>query len=238
MDGKGAKRIMENHKSAKTNAIMAGAGIAGAVTYAVADLFLYVGKNMLSSDKLSLWDVPEWRLMTSMWIGAVGSLLLLLGFLSLGKMYYDVFRKKGNLLILPALLCIGGVLYMHFTLGVYGPLTYRSAAAAGVPDQQILTLVQNADAYLNPLTGVLIVLGYSTEIVLCYGILSGRFGLKKRTVLYMFGGYFLLALLIVIIAKITGEMGIVGSLESLLETTFFIPAYLYWKKGDNRVTRH
>jgi len=210
---------------------MAAAGIAGTVVYAAADMFLYIGVDMLSEDSSARWNVPEWRLMTSMWIGAAGSLLMLLGFLSIGKMFYNVFHKPGNILILPSMLCIGGVLYMHFTLVVYSPLTYMSAMKAGVSDAQTAALIEHAQAYLNPLTLTLAILGYLTEIILIYGILSGRFGLKRRTVPYMFGGYIILVLLFVLAAKVTGEWGLLGSVESLLEMTFFIPAYLYWRKA-------
>ncbi|MBR1772687.1 MAG: hypothetical protein IJ749_02195 [Eubacterium sp.] len=221
--------IVDNDMS-KVNKIMAGAGIAGTIIYAIADMFLYIGQDVLSDEQMALWDVPEWRLMTSMWIGVIGSLLLLMGFISLGKMYHNVFNRWGNVLILPSLLCIGGVLYMHFTLGVYSPLTYRSAINAGVSESQIVTLIEHAQSYLNPLTYTLAILGYLTEIILIYGILSGKFGLKKRNVFYIFGGYFILVLIFVVFAKITGEWGVTGSLESLLEMTFFIPAYLYWRK--------
>ena len=221
--------IVNNHM-VKVNKIMAGAGIAGTIIYAIADMFLYIGQDVLSDDQTALWNVPEWRLMTSMWIGVIGSLLLLMGFISLGKMYHNVFSGLGNVLILPSLLCIGGVLYMHFTLGVYSPLTYRSAINAGVSEEMIVTLIEHAQSYLNPLTYTLAILGYLTEIILIYGILSGKFGLKKRTVFYIFGGYFILVLIFVVLAKITGEWGVTGSLESLLEMTFFIPAYLYWRE--------
>ena len=119
-----------------SNRKMAFAGIAGTIVYAIADGFLYLGTDIASDNKLSLWQVPEWRLMTSMWIGVIGSLLLLLGFISLARMFEKVFKKAGKLLILPAFLCIGGVLYMHFTLGVYAPLTYNSAVKAGVSAEQ------------------------------------------------------------------------------------------------------
>lgn len=210
------------------------AGIAGTIVYAIADGFLYLGTDIVSDNKLSLWQVPEWRLMTSMWIGVIGSLLLLLGFISLARMFEKVFKKAGKFLILPAFLCIGGVLYMHFTLGVYAPLTYNSAVKAGVTAEQFSALLANAESYMNPLTGVLVVLGYSTEIVLIYGILSGKFGLKKRLLPIMFGGYFALVAVIVLIAKITGEFGLLGSTESLLEMTFFIPAFCYWKKEEQK----
>lgn len=214
------------------NRRMALAGIIGTIVYAVADAFLYVGTDIASDNKITLWQVPEWRLMASMWIGVIGSLLLLLGFISLAKMFGRVFKKAGKFLILPAFLCIGGVLYMHFVLGVYAPLTYNSAVKAGVTAEQFSVLLANAESYMNPLTLVLVILGYSTEIVLIYGILSGRFGLKKRLVSFMFGGYALLVLVIALIAKLTGEYGLLGSVESLLEMTFFIPAYLYWRKEE------
>lgn len=217
-----------------SNRKMAMAGIAGTIVYAIADGFLYLGTDIVSDYKLSLWQVPEWRLMTSMWIGVIGSLLLLLGFISLARMFEKVFKKAGKFLILPAFLCIGGVLYMHFTLGVYAPLTYNSAVKAGVTAEQFSALLANAESYMNPLTGVLVVLGYSTEIVLIYGILSGKFGLKKRLLPIIFGGYFALVAVIVLIAKITGEFGLLGSTESLLEMTFFIPAFCYWKKEEQK----
>ena len=210
------------------------AGIAGTIVSAIADGFLYLGTDIASDNKLSLWQVPEWRLMTSMCIGVIGSLLLLLGFISLARMFEKVFKKAGKFLILPAFLCIGGVLYMHFTLGVYAPLTYNSAVKAGVTAEQFSALLANAESYMNPLTGVLVVLGYSTEIVLIYGILSGKFGLKKRLLPIIFGGYFALVAVIVLIAKITGEFGLLGSTESLLEMTFFIPAFCYWKKEEQK----
>ena len=217
-----------------SNRKMAMAGIAGTIVYAIADGFLYLGTDIASDNKISLWQVPEWRLMTSMWIGVIGSLLLLLGFMSLARMFEKVFKKAGKFLILPAFLCIGGVLYMHFTLGVYAPLTYNSAVKAGVTAEQFSVLLKNAESYLNPLTGILVILGYSTEIVLIFGILSGKFGLKKRVLPIMFGGYFALVAVIVLIAKITGEFGLLGSTESLLEMTFFIPAYIYWRKEEKK----
>jgi hypothetical protein len=214
------------------NRKMALAGIIGTIVYAVADAFLYLGTDIASDNKITLWQVPEWRLMASMWIGVIGSLMLLLGFISLAKMFGRVFKKAGKLLILPAFLCIGGVLYMHFALGVYAPLTYNSAVKAGVTAEQFSVLLANAESYMNPLTLVLVILGYSTEIVLIYGILSGRFGLKKRLVSFMFGGYALVILIMALTAKMTGEYGLFGSVESLLEMTFFIPAYLYWRKVE------
>ena len=213
---------------------MALAGIIGTIVYAVADAFLYLGTDIASDNKISLWQVPEWRLMTSMWIGVIGSLLLLLGFMSLARMFSKLFGKAGKFLILPAFLCIGGVLYMHFTLGVYAPLTYNSAVKAGITAEQFSVLLANAESYLNPLTIVLVILGYSTEIVLIFGILSGKFGLKKRLVSFMFGGYALVVLVLALIAKLTGDYGILGSVGSLLEMTFFVPAYLYWRKGEKK----
>lgn len=215
---------------ASNNRKMALAGIIGTIVYAVADAFLYLGTDIASDNKITLWQVPEWRLMASMWIGVIGSLMLLLGFISLARMFGRVFKKAGKFLILPAFLCIGGVLYMHFALGVYAPLTYNSAVKAGVTAEQFSVLLANAESYMNPLTLVLVILGYSTEIVLIYGILSGRFGLKKRIVSFVFGGYALLVLVIALIGKLTGEYGLLGSVESLLEMTFFIPAYFYWRK--------
>ena len=130
---------------ASNNWKLALAGIIGTIVYAVADAFLYLGTDIASDNKITLWQVPEWRLMTSMWIGVIGSLLLLLGFISLARMFNKVFEKAGRFLILPAFLCVGGVLYMHFALGVYAPLTYNSAVKAGVTAEQFSDLLANAE---------------------------------------------------------------------------------------------
>ena len=211
---------------------MALAGIAGAVTYAIADLFLYVGTDMFSANKLSLWQVPVWRLMASMWIAAIGSLLMLMGYSALYKMLKSTYGKAGNILILPSLICFGGIMYMHFVLGVYEPLTYQSAMNAGVTLDQFKILADTSKAALDPMMIVMILLGYSTDIILLVGFLSGRFGIKKRIVLFEIGGYIALVLIFALIAKLTGDWGIIGSLESLLETTFFIPAFWYWRKEE------
>lgn len=226
---------MEERKMIEESRKMAVAGILGAVIYGIADMFLYMGTELFSKDPTALWRIAEWRGMVSMGIGVAGSLLMFLGFLSLQRLYACAFGRWGKVLILPSFLCIGGVLYMHYTLGVYAPLTFQSAVKAGVPEAMAVDMIQKASAYMNPLTAVLVVLGYFTELVLLYGILSGRFGLKKRTLLYMYGGYALVFGAFWLIGRLTGEWGLTGSLESLFETMFFIPAFLYWsEKGKGR----
>ena len=211
---------------------MALAGICGAVIYGIADTFLYVGTDIFSEDVTALWRVPEWRLMMSMAIGVVGSLLMILGFISLYRLYQLSFGRLAKLLITPSFLCIGGVLYMHYTLGVYSPLTFMSAIKAGVPDHLAIDMIQRANAYMGPLTWVLVILGYFTELVLIVGILSGRISLRKRVLLYMYGGYAVVFLIVMLVGIITHEWGLTGSLESLFETTFFFPALVYWHNKD------
>ena len=62
--------------------------------------------------------------------------------------------------------------------------------------------------------------------------LSGRISLKKRVLLYMYGGYAVVFAFFMLIGKTTNEWGLTGSLESLFETTFFIPPLLYWHNKD------
>lgn len=93
-----------------SNRKLALAGIAGTVTYAIADLFLYIGADMLNEDRTKLLSIPEWRLMASMWIAALGSLLMLMGYISLARLFAKAFPKTGKYLILPALICYGGIM--------------------------------------------------------------------------------------------------------------------------------
>lgn len=173
----------------KESRIMAFAGILGAVMYGIADVFLYLGVDVFSRDVMASLRVPEWRLMASMCVSVLGSFLMILGFISLARLYKESFRKIGNILIIPSLLCLGSILYMHFSLGVYAPVTFMSAIKAGIPEAQAVSMIENAKAYLDPLTLLLVFLGYMTEIVLIIGILIGKIRVKRRVLLFMYLGY-------------------------------------------------
>ena len=205
-------------------------GIIGAVLYAIADLFLYVGVEIESGNLVSYCHVKEWRLMASMWISVFGSLGLLCGFISLYQLVKMAFGKKLKfIMILPFLAC-GGILYCHFVLGVYNPLTYQSAINSGLSENQIVQILESASLYLNPLTMAIVLCGYITELIVIAGVLSGKFGLKKRFLLFMYLGYAIFYAFVILLVKTTGITGLRGGLESLFETTFFLPAFFAWKK--------
>ena len=211
-------------------------GIIGAVLYAVADLFLYVGLEIDSGNMLSYCHISEWRLMASMWISLFGSLGLLLGFISLYQLVKVSFGEKAKFIMILPFLAAGGILYCHFVLGVYNPLTYQGAIKAGISESQIVKILENAAEYLTPFTMAIVLSGYLTEFIVIAGILSGKFGLKKRFLLFMYLGYAIVYALVILIVKISGVTGLRGGLESLFEITFFLPAFFAWKKksgGEN-----
>lgn len=41
--------------------------------------------------------------------------------------------------------------------------------------------------------------------------------------------YAIVAALVILLSKLLGEPGLIGGLESLFETTFFLPAFFAWK---------
>ena len=124
-------------------------GIIGAVLYAVADWFLYVGLEIDSGNMLSYCHVAEWRLMASMWISLFGSLGLLLGFISLYQLVKVSFGEKSKFIMILPFLAAGGILYCHFVLGVYNPLTYQGAIKAGLSESQILKILENTSEGLS-----------------------------------------------------------------------------------------
>lgn len=207
-------------------------GIIGAVLYSIADLFLYVSVEIESGNLLSYCHVEEWRLMASMWISVFGSLGLLCGFISLYQLVKRSFGEKLKfIMILPFLAC-GGILYCHFVLGVYNPLTYQSGIKAGISENQIVQTLESASLYLNPLTMAIVLCGYITELIVIAGVLSGKFGLKKRFLLFMYIGYAIFYAFVILLVKATGITGLRGGLESLFETTFFLPTFFAWKKQE------
>jgi len=211
-------------------------GIMGAVLYAVADWFLYLGLEIDSANILSYCHVAEWRLMASMWISLFGSLGLLLGFISLYQLVKVSFGEKAKFIMILPFLAAGGILYCHFVLGVYNPLTYQGAIKAGLSESQIVKILENTSEALMPLTLAIVLFGYFTEFIVIAGILSGKFGLKKRFLLFMYTGYMVLLLLILLISDIFDVSGLKGGRESFFEITFFLPAFFAWKKksgGEN-----
>lgn len=214
-----------------TNKMLALFGLIGAVLYAIADLFLYIGVDVSSDNVLAMCRVSEWRVMVSMWIGLFGSLGLLLGFISLYRLVKITFGEKLKFIMILPLLAVGGILYCHFTLGVYNPLTYQSALKAGVSEERIVALLENAARFLNPLTMTTVICGYTAEIIVLVGVLSGKFRLKKRFLLFMYGLYAIVAALVILLSKLLGEPGLTGGLESLFETTFFLPAFFAWENN-------
>ena len=205
-------------------------GIIGAVLYAIADLFLYVGVEIESGNLVSYCHVKEWRLMASMWISVFGSLGLLCGFISLYQLVKKSFGEKLKFIMILPLLACGGILYCHFVLGVYNPLTYQSGIKAGILENQIVQTLESASLYLTPLTMAIVLCGYITELIVIAGVLSGKFGLKKRFLLFMYLGYAIFYAFVILLVKTTGITGLRGGLESLFETTFFLPAFFAWKK--------
>ena len=78
----------------------------------------------------------------------------------------------------------------------------------------------------------IVLCGYITELIVIAGVLSGKFGLKKRLLLFMYLGYAIFYAFVILLVKLTGITGIRGGLESLFETTFFLPAFFTWKKQE------
>ncbi|MBR1911247.1 MAG: hypothetical protein IJ828_02705 [Treponema sp.] len=205
-------------------------GVAGAVLYAVSDWFLYFGIEIDSADMIALCRVEEWRLMASMWVGVFGSFGLLLGFISLYRLVKSSFGKKWSCIMIFPILAAGGILYCHFVLGVYNPLTYQSAIKSNVSENQIIGMLEYASGYLMPLTLAIVICGYMAEIIVIVGILSGKFGLKKRFLLFMYMGFACVVLLLFFGSKVFGLAGLKGGRESLFEITFFLPAFFSWKE--------
>ena len=205
-------------------------GIIGAVLYAIADCFLYIGIDIESADTIAFCQVSEWRLIASMWISLFGSFGLLLGFISLYRLVKSSFGKKFKYIMILPLIAAGGILYCHFVLGVYNPLTYQGAIKAGIQENQIVKVLENSAEYLMPLTMTIVLCGYMAEIIVIIGILSGKFGLKKRFLLFMYMGYAILLLILIFITKFCGIYGLKGGHESLFEMTFFLPVFFAKKK--------
>jgi len=195
--------------------------MAGGLTYALADLFLYLSKSL------------EYQNPDPAWIYLFGAVLCGFGFLSLYNMVKENLSKRFCYFTLIGIIGLAGALYTHFVFGCLSPLLYKALNLQGISDATYLSVHDIIYKYNRPLVVFLYLCTYTQLVVIIFGLCSGRFHLKNRVLIYMIGLTIVVNLGLVLFFALFKIRGALGCVESIFEASFYFVPYLYWTKVLN-----
>ena len=215
------------------NRRLAVCGMLGGILYMISDLFIFLSRELIGVVPDAAWSpawggMGEWRFAVSAWIALLGSGLLFCGFVSLYEMVRETCGKLWRLFTLCGAAGVGGVLLAHTQIGVLPPLLYKAMARQGLSAEASRQTYENISAYLSPVSVLIILLFYTQLAVIIYGVLSGRFGLRRRVLLYMTGVTLVVTAVLALSLSLFGIRGGVGGGESLFEGMMYLIPFWYW----------
>lgn len=219
-----------------TNRRLAVCGMLGGILYMVSDFFLFLSRELNRELPDAAWSsMGEWRFAVSVWIALLGSGLLLCGFISLYEMVRETCGKFWRCFTLCGAPGVCGVLLAHTQIGVLPPLLYKAMARQGLSDEMFKLVQEGISAYLSPVTALIILLFYTQLAVILYGVLSGRFGLRRRVLLYIPGITLAATAVLALSLSLFGIRGGIGGGESFFEGMLYLIPFWYWKTGGRDV---
>lgn len=219
------------------NATLALAGIVGGLAYALSDDLIFLGANPLGPTPDPAWaQMPMWRFVGSTWVALFATALLGCGYLSLYRMVRETCGSAIRRLTLVGAVGLGGVLLAHFNIGVLAPLVYKAMMASGASEASFVQVEAMLSAALRPLNALIVVFLYTQLVVLVYGVVSWRFGLRRPVLLVVLGMTLILALARLVLFRLFGVTGSTGATESILEGMMYFVPLAYWT-GVAQTTR-
>ena len=209
-------------------------GIIGGICFEIADYFLFLSPDLLHTDPDPAWlSMGNYRFMISAYLGLFGSILLLLGFISLYRMVKKTCSKNVCRFSFLGAGGITGICLAHFNIGCLSPLIYKSLLNRGYDSEVYLDLVKDLSEQLAPLSYLIIALFYTQLIVIVYGTVSGRFRIPKMLLIKIILATVLLSVIQNIVLSFFGIRGALGGMESLFEGMLYIVPYQYWRKHED-----
>jgi hypothetical protein len=213
-------------------------GIVGGLLFAIGDLFSYLLPNCNNEIKIYTdWaNMSMWRLACSLYLGCLGTVLLLIGFYSLYnivKSSCSRFAKYMYGLILSgiALTSIG-----HFFIACIMPMTFKGAIQAGASIEMAKSLSMCWENYINPLKiFVVIVVVLLQSIMMVTLIAKGKIQCPKWMMVLNPIVLSIISIPISILLNGTGFEGIADSFESLGEAFMYVAVYWHWKRQLNNL---
>ena len=206
------------------------AGIIGGILYFIASALVHVGTGMTGEN-----PDPGWLNISNVFSGLsellalAGSVCILLGFISMYKMAEETLGKTMRNLIAVSAVGIVGMALFHGNINCIEPIIYRTLVENRA--ETIYSAMDGAISGSFALVDLIILVTFYLQIIpMIYGILSGKFGVKKWLIIFN-------PVVGLIIGIIFGNIlptpanGIAMGMRNLGEGLIYIIPALYWKKA-------
>lgn len=215
----------------KSNKKLALGGVIGGCLYALSTILLHWGGTMTGEN-----PDPGWLTMGAMRCGVaellalLGSVGLMAGFVSLYRMVKESCGEKMTRLTLIPVAGVVGMALFHGNVNCIEPLLYPILEKGNAA-----SLYPAVDAAISgsfaPVDLIILVTFYLQLIPLIYGVFSGRFGVKKRLV--VFNPIIGLVLGLVLGAVLPSPIkAIFYGLRNLGEGLMYLIPLAYWKAKE------
>lgn len=208
-------------------------GLLGGVLVAIGDLFVYMLPNVQNINGIYAdWEeMSMLRPAASLYLGCLGSVLLLIGFFSL----YGIVKEKCSDLAkhFCEFIAVGIMLTSigHFLIACIVPMTYKGAILAGASTEMAQLISMFWEKYIGPLKIFIIIVVILLQSILMIGlILKGKIDCPKWMVILNPIGLIIISIPISILLSGTGFEGVADSFESLGESFMYIAVYWHWRR--------
>ena len=206
------------------------AGIIGGILYFIASALVHVGTGMTGEN-----PDPGWLNISNVFSGLsellalAGSVCILLGFISMYKMAEETLGKTMRNLVAVSAVGIVGMALFHGNINCIEPIIYRTLVENRA--ETIYSAMDGAISGSFALVDLIILVTFYLQLIpMIYGILSGKFGVKKWLIIFN-------PVVGLIIGIIFGNIlpapanGIAMGMRNLGEGLIYIIPALYWKKA-------
>lgn len=219
---------MENKKM-KTFALF---GFLGGLQFAIGDILVYLLPNYHNwSEIYKDWaNMSMLRIVLALYLGCLGSVLLLVGFYS----FYKAIAPNSSHLIkgLFAVTAFGVLLTSigHFIIACLSPMAYKLALSSGATSDLALLIASSWKTITNPLKLFIVFTVVLVQSLLIMTlILKRRIQCPKWMILLNPLGLTLLSIPVSILLSGTGFEGLSEAFESLGEAMMYLAVYSHWK---------
>lgn len=218
--------------------IMALLGLVGGLCVGLGDLLVYSLPNVHNLDGVYAdWAaMGMWRLTLSLYLGCLGSVFLMAGFISL----YTIIQRQGKTVNRGIGLVVGSGVVLtgigHFLIACIAPMTYKGALMAGASPELAQGIAGFWESEIGPLKGYImavVILLQSVWVMVL--ILRGGLDCPKWMAVLTPLGLTLLSIPVSILLTGTGLEGLAESFESLGEGLMCLAVYCHWNRWGKKM---
>ncbi len=205
------------------------AGIIGGVLYFIASALVHVGSGMTGENPDPGWlNISSLSSGLSELLALAGSVCILHGFISMYKMAEKTIGNVMRKLVAVSAVGVVGMTLFHGNINCIEPIIYRTLAENGA--EAVYPLMDGAISGSFALVDLIILVTFYLQIIpVIYGVLSGKFGVKKWFIIFN-------PVVGLIIGIILGNIlpapvnGIAMGMRNLGEGLIYIIPAMYWNK--------